>query len=172
MVTRVEPGVRRHAREGSIGELEAAFALLARKGGLPRLHERLTEATGLSLDHSSGQLVRRLADSEPMRLSDAALQMCLDLSTVSRLVAHLEAMGMVERRPDDLDRRASLLSLTEHGRQVAARVAEGRRQLFIEILAGWDERDVRRFAGLVTQFAHDLASFAERRPLTTTKEPR
>jgi DNA-binding MarR family transcriptional regulator len=166
----VEPAAAVRARRDSIDELEAAFALMARKGGLPRLHEWLTAATGLTLDHSSTQLVRRLADSGPMRLSEAALQMCLDLSTVSRLVTHLETMGLVERRQDDLDRRASLLSLTASGRSVAARVSEGRRRLFTEILSDWDERDVRRFAALIGRFADQLASFVERHPPTAPKE--
>jgi DNA-binding MarR family transcriptional regulator len=170
-VPEIGRSVRVRAREDSIDELEAAFALMARKGGLPRLHERLTAATGLTLDHSSTQLIRRLADAGPIRLSEVALQMGLDLSTVSRLVAHLEAMGLVERRTDDLDRRASLLSLSSSGRLVSAKICEGRRDLFTQILSEWDERDVRRFAALVTRFAHDLASFAERRPPTIPKEP-
>jgi DNA-binding MarR family transcriptional regulator len=171
MATGLKQRTGARGRNDSIDELEAAFALMARKGGLPRLHERLTEATGLTLDQSSIQLVRRLADAGPLRLSEVALQMGLDLSTVSRLVAHLESMGLVERRPDEHDRRASLLSLSQRGRLVSEQVCEARRELFIQILSEWDERDVRRFAALVGRFAHDLASFAERRPPTSPKEP-
>lgn len=135
---------------------------MARKAGLPRIHERMTAAAGVALDHSSFQLLRRLGDTGPLRASDLASQALLDLSTVSRQVAYLEAMGLVERHPDPLDGRASLLTLSRKGRAASSRLCDARREMFAEMLAQWPEEDVERFAELLSRFAHAMASLAER----------
>jgi DNA-binding MarR family transcriptional regulator len=150
------------ARDHALDDLEAAFGLMARKAGTPRLHERLTATVGVRLDPSSFQLIRRLDGSDPIRASDLAGLMCLDLSTISRHLASLEARGLVERQPDPLDGRASLLTLSERGRSVSSRVCAARRELFAEFLSEWPEREIERLAGLLTRFAADMAAFADR----------
>ena len=150
------------ARDHALDDLEAAFGLMARKAGTPRLHERLTATAGVRLDPSSFQLIRRLEGSDPIRASDLAALMSLDLSTVSRHIALLEAHGLVERHPDPVDGRASLLTLSEWGRSVSSRVCAARRELFAEFLSEWPERDMGRLAQLLTRFARDMASFADR----------
>jgi DNA-binding MarR family transcriptional regulator len=150
------------ARDRALDDLERAFGLMARKAGMPRLHERLSATAGVRLDPSSFQLIRRLEGSDPIRASDLAALMSLDLSTVSRQIASLEAHGLVERRQDPLDGRASLLELSARGRSVCARVCAARRELFGEFLRGWPGRDVASLAQLLTRFAHDMAAFADR----------
>jgi len=153
---------QRARRDHAFDDVEGAFALMARKAGLPRIHERMTAAAGVALDHSSFQLLRRLGESGPLRASDLANQALLDLSTVSRQVAYLEALGLVERHPDPLDGRASLLSLSRKGRAASSRLCDARRQMFAEMLAEWPVEDVERFAELLNRFAHALAALAER----------
>ena len=150
--------------------VEEAFALLARKAGMPRLHERMTAATGVDLDASSFHLIRRLEELGPTRPSDLAPRMGLDLSTVSRQVTTLEAAGLVSRTPDPQDGRAWLVSLSERGAEVSERVCATRRDMFAEILADWPTEDVEGFATLLARFARAMASFAE--PPSHPKEPR
>jgi DNA-binding MarR family transcriptional regulator len=149
-------------RDHALDDLERAFGLMARKAGIPRLHERLTATAGVRLDPSSFQLIRRLEGSDPIRASDLAALMSLDLSTISRQIATLETQGLVERHPDPLDGRASLLTLSERGRSVSARVCAARRELFGEFLSEWPGRDVERLAQLISRFARDMAAFADR----------
>ena len=54
------------------------------------------------------------------RLSALALQLGVDGSVASRQVAVLERSGLITRRPDPQDGRASLLGLSEAGRAVLA----------------------------------------------------
>ena len=151
-------------RDRSLDEIEAAFGLMARKAGLPRVHERMCAAAGVDLDLPSFHLVRRLADSGPARASDLAQLVCLDLSTVSRQVASLEHLGLVERRPDPLDGRASLLLLSPKGRRVSTRLSQARRTMFAEILAEWPEDAVERFGDLLSRFARAMAGINEPAP--------
>jgi DNA-binding MarR family transcriptional regulator len=152
---------RSAGRDRAFDDVEAAFSLMARKAGLPRLHERFSAAAGVDLEPSSFHLLRRLEHAEPVRASDLAVQAGLDLSTVSRQVAALEAAGLLERARDPQDGRASLLTLSERGRLASARVCEARLALFKECLTDWPDEDIERFADLLRRFAQAMAAFAE-----------
>jgi DNA-binding MarR family transcriptional regulator len=148
-------------RGRGLDEIEAAFGLMARKAGLARVHERMCAAAGVDLDLPSFTLMRRLGECGPARASDLAVLAGLDLSTVSRQIASLEHVGLVERRPDPLDGRASLLLLSARGRSVSAKLSKARRTVFAEVLAEWPEDDVERFGDLLARFARAMAGINE-----------
>ncbi|MGA6154312.1 MarR family winged helix-turn-helix transcriptional regulator [Stenotrophomonas sp. NPDC087984] len=54
----------------------------------------------------------------PMRISALATRLGIALPTTSRMVDLLDASGWIERTPDPEDRRASLIALTDPGRQL------------------------------------------------------
>src|SRR5262249_33508832 len=58
--------------------------------------------------------------TQPVRLSELAGHMYLDISTASRHVKALEDSGHIQRTVDPDDRRAALISLTDEGREVLA----------------------------------------------------
>jgi DNA-binding MarR family transcriptional regulator len=75
-----------------------------------------------------------------------------DLSTVSRQVAVLVSRGLLERRADQLDGRASLLAVTEAGRAAIAEHERGRQAFFDEVLTGWSTAELRQFAQQMERF--------------------
>lgn len=62
--------------------------------------------------------------------------------TASKIVAGLEAMGLVERSTDPNDRRASLISLTDQGREAIARMQAASLGFLAGRLAELDPADV------------------------------
>jgi DNA-binding MarR family transcriptional regulator len=84
----------------------------------------------------------------------------LDVSTVSRQVAALQAAGLICRAPDPSDGRAALLTVTPTGRDVLERTRAQRRQILHDVLAGWPAQDVELFAGLLAKFNADLREHA------------
>ncbi|MEU4743893.1 MarR family winged helix-turn-helix transcriptional regulator [Actinosynnema sp. NPDC023658] len=66
----------------------------------------------------------------------------LDPSTVSRAVAALVANGLVERRADPSDGRASILVVTERGRTELAAAREWHDELLSRALAHWSPEQV------------------------------
>ena len=91
-----------------------------------------------------------------MRASDLADRLCADPSTVSRQVAGLVKAGLVERRADPDDGRASILVPTPEGQVRVDRMIEMRGRLFAPLVAGWSSDDRAVFSRLLTEFAHGL----------------
>src|SRR5262245_33051006 len=80
-------------------------------------------------------LVYRLAIEEGVSQSQLADALCLDASTVTKMLLRLERDGVVERRPDASDARVSRVYLTPRGRALV--------QPVIDIWTGMEARLVQ-----------------------------
>jgi DNA-binding MarR family transcriptional regulator len=117
-----------------------------------RARARLLAAAGNDVESATQVLLRTVAAEGPMRASALAVSVQSDLSTVSRQAAALVAGGLLERRADPVDGRASLLAVTEAGRTVLAEHGQVRAAFFDQVLAGWDTRELDQFARLLRRF--------------------
>jgi DNA-binding MarR family transcriptional regulator len=99
-------------------------------------------AEGESIDRAGYWLLVSVSEQAPLRLSDLAGSVELDLSTVSRQMRDLVDAGLITKVPDPQDGRASLLSLSERGTAVLDAVSVARLEILAEALAEWtdDER--------------------------------
>ena len=111
---------------------------------------------GASDPAATTPILLRLASGGPRRSCDLAHDLHLDQSTVSRHVAALEAEGLVQRMPDEADRRAHQLELTNEGASLAHQRVTDRVQLFEAVTATWPDEDVTTFARLLDDFTHGL----------------
>jgi DNA-binding MarR family transcriptional regulator len=141
-------------------DLNEALGRLIRRAGLPRVHQRLNAAAGVSLDRSSYWLASWLTDAESLRLSDLAEVLHTDLSTVSRQVQAAERAGLVGRRPDPSDGRASRVYLTLGGRDALERLRAVQRAEILASIADWLPDDQQRFAELMSRFALSFLAWA------------
>jgi DNA-binding MarR family transcriptional regulator len=76
---------------------------------------------------SQFRALRVLMRHGAVRLSELSAHLRIAARSTTEVVDALEARGLVERRPDPGDRRATLVEVTEHGASVlgAIRVASG-----------------------------------------------
>lgn len=72
---------------------------------------------------------------------------------VSRSLARLEELGMVERGTAVHDRRIKTASVTAEGHRVVEAINVGRRRVLDEAFAGWSDRDRTELARLTGRFA-------------------
>jgi DNA-binding MarR family transcriptional regulator len=129
--------------------IEQQLTILLRR--VQRIH--YTTASGeVELDRSAYGILCRLVDEGPQRLGLLAQAFGLDPSTITRQVQALEQESLVERRPDPTDRRASLLDLTEQGREVLTSTRARRRNWLRAALGDWDEQDHEEFGRLLEKF--------------------
>ena len=101
-------------------------------------------------------LLFHLVKEGPRRASALAETACVDPSTVSRQVAGLVRAGLVERRPDPEDGRATLLAPTDEGLRVFQANRDRRNREIGAMTEHWDEADRVRLAELLEQLAGDL----------------
>ena len=141
-------------------ELNEALDRVIRRASLTRVHRRLHAAARVNFDRSSYWLASWLADSESLRLSELAEVLRTDLSTVSRQVQAAERAGLLERRPDPVDGRASRVRLTQRGRNALDRVRAAQRAEILAAIEEWSPEEQRTFAGLMDRFASSFLAWA------------
>ncbi|MBM9505905.1 MarR family winged helix-turn-helix transcriptional regulator [Actinacidiphila acididurans] len=126
-----------------------AFARRARATAA-RMHPELSLVSYTILAH--------LEEQQGCRATDLAAYYLLDKSTVSRQVAALERLGLIERRTDSTDHRVQVLHLAPRGNEVLAAARERRKQTFEERFADWDPADLGRFAEYLVRYNEDAAA--------------
>lgn len=84
--------------------------------------DRRTAEAGLGLTTGEGRVLFNVLRAGPIRQTVLAERLGIEAMTLSGLVDRLEAKGFVERQPDAADRRAKLVTLTEAGSTVVARI--------------------------------------------------
>lgn len=125
--------------------------------GLRELAGAVQTAGGPPLEMAAAQVLGRVGDEGPLRLSTLAERLGLDLSTVSRQVPGLEQAGWLVREPDPHDRRAQLLRLTEAGQQALRERRAAQARLLADALPGWSPQEVADLAGRLARLNGDLA---------------
>lgn len=106
---------------------------------------------GIGTDRSAMLLLVPLMRG-PLRPGALAEASFADPSTISRQVAELVRRGLVRREPDPSDGRASLLAITDAGREVCERLRALRRDLLAAAVDGWADDELATFASLLSRF--------------------
>jgi DNA-binding MarR family transcriptional regulator len=138
----------------SVAAIADEFMLLMRS--YVRMRQQFLAAAEHDVEWSAHMALRCLANEGPMRSGTLAERLDADPSTVSRQIAVLVRDGLVERRADPIDGRASLLVITEKAHAVLADHDDLRRRHFGRMLETWDERDLATFARLLGRFTEDF----------------
>ncbi|MBY3553992.1 MarR family transcriptional regulator [Modestobacter lapidis] len=129
--------------------LEREVALLLRRSRI--VSGRLGGELHRDLDGASYGLMILLDDAGPLRASELVVRLGLDKSTVSRQVAALVDLGMVDRVADPADGRAQVLTISAEGHRRLSEVRETRRARWQANLADWPTSDVATLATLLNR---------------------
>ncbi|MFI6009518.1 MarR family winged helix-turn-helix transcriptional regulator [Streptomyces sp. NPDC051243] len=116
---------------------------------------------GLTLDRAAVAILRRLAESEPMRPGVLAGLLAVEASHVTRQVQQWERAGYGVRAADPHDGRAWSIQLTEAGRAAVERVRDAGRLGMRMALAHWSEDDLRTLAELFHRMVDDFVTRAD-----------
>lgn len=108
---------------------ELRYLILAIQRDGNRLLAR--ELRGLGLTPSQAEVIRVLADRQPLTLAGLGeLLVCETGTNPSRLVDRLVAAGLVGREQGSHDRRHVTLTLTDRGIDASVRIAEAESNLY------------------------------------------
>jgi DNA-binding MarR family transcriptional regulator len=129
--------------------------------------EALMRAAGVSLDQALFPLLVRIERKGPIGVVDLADLAGRDYSTVSRQVAKLEALGLVERRPGRTDRRVNEAVVSARGRTITDALDATRERAAHRLFASWSEHDQRELVRLIRRFADDAMAASRFNDLDT-----
>jgi DNA-binding MarR family transcriptional regulator len=133
-------------REDPLSQVGHSFK--AAMGAVRRLRGRETQR----LDHLSYAqygLLFGLADQPEMSASRLAEVADLTPATVTQMLDHLEADGLVARTRSERDKRVVLVTLTEPGRKLIASRRTRFERLWREALAEFDDEQLRNAAAVL-----------------------
>jgi len=130
-------------------QIEQQMTVLLRR--VQRIHMSTTSGE-VSLERSSYGIMCKLADEGPQRLGALATAFGLDPSTITRQVQALEEADLAVRATDPKDRRASILDLTDNGREILDRTRDYRRQRLFASMDDWSDDERAEFGRLLGKF--------------------
>jgi DNA-binding MarR family transcriptional regulator len=142
--------------DDAVSAIESAITDLFRLAGSRRLHRARQLRTGHQLSRSGWEFLRRVDDLCPLRVSQLAELLDLSLPVTSRALQRLEDDGLVARRPDPLDGRATRFVTTAEGRRVRASIQAAMHDELGTVLAGWSAADRRLLADLMPRLVADM----------------
>lgn len=151
------------ATEPSVDELELADDVVRELFLLVRQVKRSAERhrPEMIVDMAGYHVLVYLNVEGPQRAGELATAFHADPSTISRQVAGLVKAGLVERRADPGDGRASILAATDDGVRVIETERRRRARVIAAVLAGWSTEDRAAMTELLRRFRDDYQSYEE-----------
>jgi DNA-binding MarR family transcriptional regulator len=147
-----------NGRDKLIEVLDASIAGFNKDGraGRKRATRRARRLTHMDWTYSALLILEGMKDNPTMRMSQLAEYVGTTPPTVTKLVRDLESKGLVDKTPDELDGRASIINLTDAGHQVAESIIRARIAGLSEVLTGWTVEDLEVFTALFERLQADM----------------
>ncbi|HTO72155.1 MAG TPA: MarR family transcriptional regulator [Myxococcota bacterium] len=127
----------------------------------PQRDQALLKGAGIALDRALFPLLVGIERFGPIAVGDLADRAGRDHTTISRQIAKLVDLGLVDSRPSARDRRVNEATITRRGQKLAAALQGARQRIAEPILSKWSEKDFRTLVRLMRRFVDDLIALPE-----------
>lgn len=104
------------------------------------------------------------ADGPRAAIGDVAVQLGLDRSNASRMLASAVAAGLVTKTAHPADARRTELAITPPGRDLLAAARSWQDRVFARLVADWPAADARRLAGYLERLADQSITSDQSQP--------
>lgn len=115
-----------------------------------------TEMAQLGLTTPKIRSLAVLAVIDGLLIGQLAVYAVVEHSTLSRSLDQLDADGLVERRPDPEDARATRVFITAKGRAAFERVWPHMAESYAEMFTGISEEERRAFTGTLQKILRNI----------------
>ncbi|MGV2289135.1 MarR family transcriptional regulator [Trinickia sp. YCB016] len=140
----------------SIRELHGALIRIVSVMNRPNVDENMIREAGISLDRALFPLIVAVERFGPIGMVDLAGRVGRDHTTISRQVAKLESLGLVERRAGANDGRVRQVIVTPKGKAMTDAVDAARDRLGQTLFIDWERQEVDELVRLMRKFAEDI----------------
>jgi DNA-binding MarR family transcriptional regulator len=133
--------------------LHAALLDIVSVMNRPQRDEALIREAGIPLDRALFPLLVGIERFGPIGVVDLADRAGRDHTTVSRQVAKLESLGLVERRDSAADRRVREAAVTSKGKAMTDLLDAARERIGRAVFETWDAHEFDELVRLMRKFA-------------------
>jgi len=124
----------------------------------PQRDSALLQEAGVSLDRALFPLLIAVERKGPIGVVELAELVGRDYTTVSRQIAKLHSLGLINRRPSKTDNRIREAVITAKGKEMTSAIDAARERMAAVLFAKWSKRDLQDLARLMRRFADDFQS--------------
>jgi len=144
----------------ALAALDLALLEVRRLVNRPGYRRRLLGTLGRPIELSTVRVLHAVdLAPRPPSIGAVAATLAIDPSTASRLVDQRVNDGLLERSPDQEDRRRTVLRLTDAGRALLTELATSRIRMLTEVTAGWSPTDLRTLEQLLHRLADGFDAY-------------
>ncbi|MEU4602708.1 MarR family transcriptional regulator [Kribbella sp. NPDC023972] len=134
---------------------DTAEQIAALLDGIVRRQRRVSKQD-LDVTHGQLRVLRTLDHADrALRLSELANQLGIVPRSATSVVDDLEAAGLVARKPDPDDRRATLVALTPAGIKLLSTIRRQRRDAMVSLIERLSPTDQTDLLRLLTRLSSD-----------------
>jgi DNA-binding MarR family transcriptional regulator len=119
----------------------------------PQRDKVMIKEAGIRLDRALFPLLIGVGRLGPIGVVELADRVGRDYTTVSRQVARLESLGLVDRQGSAADRRVRVAVITAKGKAMTDLVDAARDRIGRAIFKTWDAHDIDELVRLMRKFA-------------------
>jgi DNA-binding MarR family transcriptional regulator len=138
-------------------------ALFTVVGGIQRARKKIPDAAMLAVLQVVGAAMDRPPDQR-IRPSEIAQILDVHRSAVTHQLQALQRAGHITLTVDPADRRASMVELTEQGKEHIERLGAIGLDRFVSFVEGWTSEEVQTLTRLLVKFEETKTAAGARRP--------
>ncbi|MCK1740905.1 MarR family transcriptional regulator [Bradyrhizobium sp. 139] len=127
----------------------------------PDLDEVLIKEAGVRLDRALFPLLVGIERLGPVSIVDLAARAGRDHTTVSRQVAKLESLGLVDRQANETDRRVREAVVTKQGKEMTMLIDAARERIGTAVFSSWKQAEIDNLVRLMRKFADAMKDFPQ-----------
>lgn len=142
----------------SLPELHRSLMDIAGLMNRPERDAQLLELAGLTLERALFPLLVGIERRGPIGVVELADGVGRDYTTVSRQVARLEQLGLVERRSLPTDKRVREAVITAKGKAATDALDRARESMALSLLKDWTREDFDELVRLMRMFADSIGA--------------
>jgi len=122
----------------------------------PQRDEAMIKEAGITLDRALFPLLVLIERLGPLGVVELADRVGRDYTTVSRQVAKMESLGLIDRQANATDRRIREAVIAPAGKAMTDSIDEARNRLAQTVFSQWDNDDIVELTRLMCRFVDDI----------------
>jgi DNA-binding MarR family transcriptional regulator len=117
-------------------------------------------AAGMGVTRAQWKVLFRLTRQPGLRQIELADMLDVEAITLSRIIDRLAESGLVERKPDPVDRRAWRLYVTEKAQPLVERLRAVAAIMTADAFEGFDQQDIETLRRMLAQVRDNVSRSA------------